>query len=291
MFNNNSRNGLVLSVNGFIAIRTLYDNPFTGPFITSSLKKIRIDGDFARFEYCGSAYSLNFTNTQLTKIDRVDWSGGTEYNLESNSLVFVLVTTIANVIDTWNGLYNVSDTCTRLTNQMNQQFIVYGLQTRLTPTEWTFYVNNKRVTFEEALKILPIGAPLRESNSNRTLNLSGIIWHQESINMALNQGADDNSYSVIPDETTYFYKCAYICPTCGRNMGKALINPSSINVAGRSSKMKIDKVFSCKYCHTFYAPLFNMRLDCGSVYYLKTDASDYNDVAKALDNCGRDSTF
>lgn len=109
-------------------------------------------------------------------------------------------------------------------------------------------------------------------------------WHYK--NLPLEQAGNMSDYSAVPDGTKYFYECTYICPTCKRNMNKALIR-DNVYIKVNHARVPLSRVFSCPTCHHFITHYKNQPLSAGVYWYLPVTEERYKKLIKILDEFGR----
>ena len=213
-----------------------------------------------------------------------------EIHSQNAGLIGAIANTLCMCVQIWKGVmpYQTQDVCNSLTAQMNLYLKQYELTGKLTENSWKFSYKNKSITFEKIFDIIPADAPLEES-PREFMEL--YIKEQWTLcNNTLNQDPAPSPVSTLPDNTTFFYESAYICPSCGRKLNKILIQSDShIRVKGEEESIRT--VFSCKYCNEFFAQFRLNPLGSGKYFHLKVNKQRYNEIALSLDACGRQRQF
>lgn len=253
------------------------------------ISKVGIINDIAYIynEVGGKWYKVDLLEASVEVVNGIEIKNIKQWEYKSVKKVdflWAIANSICISAMIWSGssLFQIDDAFIGITGQINNRINKYNLAVNISSEGWRSQYNDIRINTEELIRKIDIGNNYnKKANQKIHINES---W--KTMNSKIEYLCGENTKSIIPAGTANFTRTVYICPNCRENITKVLLEETYINV--EEKKEKINKTFSCKWCNSFYAPVFGWNLDQGKFYYLKVSSNRYTEIIKKMDENARE---
>lgn len=236
-------------------------------------------------EVCSRWYKVNLLGGRVEHVGNLGSKNWVYKTAKEESILKCLANTIGVCAMMWSGssTYQIDDVLTVMTGQLNRYIEPYRLRVSITRERWITRYNKQPISLNEIVHMISEDEKVVfEVDPYASISIDDNWIIRDEV---MQKSREENTISIVPEDTAFFKGSIYVCPSCKRFVNKVLLQRSYVNVGGE--KRRIDKSFSCKYCGSFYAPILGRNLNAGSYYYLNVSDDRYKEIVREMDQHAR----